>query len=196
MPSVKDPKQVVNNNVYHHQQNQQSMLPIVFDEHDLARELELVEELIRGRNKEQIDYNAYDEDSYSSTSAASSCPVSPRSDTSFSDTKMSSSQDDEWYPETKTKSSTSSGTISKRKTKPYSRTTEDRKSRKKEQNKNAATRYRQKKKQEVEEILGEEKVLRDKNKALQTSYKDIKREIKYLKNLLRELYQVKGGLNN
>lgn len=174
------------NSVLHKEINNEDILPVVFDEHDLAQELALVEELIRCRSKDQSDdFGTFDDDSYGSSSQTSSCPVSPRSDTSFSESKLS--HDDEWYPET-TKISV------KRKSK--SRTTEDRKSRKKEQNKNAATRYRQKKKQEVEEILGEEKVLRDKNKTLQTSYKDIKREITYLKNLLRELYQVKGGLNN
>lgn len=173
--------------VFHEVISNEEMLPIVFDENDLDRELALVEDLLRCRSKDQSDYNVFDDDSFhGSTSQSSSCPVSPRSDTSFSESKTS--HDDEWYPESKTSV--------KRKTKPYSRTTEDRKSRKKEQNKNAATRYRQKKKQEVEEILGEEKVLRDKNKSLQSSYKDIKRETNYLKNLLRELYLVKGGLNN
>lgn len=180
---------------------------IVFDDNDIARELELLEELIRSRSKVEEPSSAQksvpavsslnitfdeddgdDEDSYGSGSATSSCPVSPRSESSFSESKAS--HDDEWYP-TAVKSTTS-----KRRSKPYSRTSEDRKSRKKEQNKNAATRYRQKKKQETEEILSEERVLLDVNKGLQSKYKDIRREIKYLKDLLRELYQVKGGLNN
>jgi cyclic AMP-dependent transcription factor ATF-4 len=78
-------------------------------------------------------------------------------------------------------------------TKPYSRPgIEEKRMRKKEQNKNAATRYRQKKKAEVEEILGEEKGLEDKNAALQLKVSDLSREIKYLKGLMRDLFRAKG----
>jgi cyclic AMP-dependent transcription factor ATF-4 len=161
----------------------------ITDEFD-AQELE---EIVRTRANDIPDWN--DEDSFgdNSSNSSSSC-LSPRSDISYEvknslggTSSGATSQDDEWYQQEQR-----SKTL-KRKTK--SRSTEDRKVRKKEQNKNAATRYRQKKKQEIEEILGEERALHDKNRELQTSYKDIKREIKYLKNLMRELYKAKGLLN-
>lgn len=159
----------------------------IADEFD-ARELE---EIVRTRANDIPDWN--DEDSFedNSSNSLSSCP-SPLSDISFEvknsvgTSSGSTSQDDEWYHQEER------GKTTKRKTK--TRSTEDRKVRKKEQNKNAATRYRQKKKQEIEEILGEERALHDKNHELQTSYNDIKREIKYLKNLMRELYKAKGLL--
>lgn len=81
----------------------------------------------------------------------------------------------------------------KRSTKPYIRVApEEKRQRKKEQNKNAATRYRIKKKQEVEEILSEEKNLKDKQEKLKTDLMDVKREIKYLKNLMRDVFKAKG----
>lgn len=71
---------------------------------------------------------------------------------------------------------------------------EDKKVRKKEQNKNAATRYRQKKKQELRDIEGEERDLTETNGKLKDQVTEIKREIKCLKGLLRELYKAKGVL--
>jgi len=41
-------------------------------------------------------------------------------------------------------------------------------------------------------ILGEERILLDKNKKLLTTFKDTKREVNYLKSLLRELFQARG----
>lgn len=76
--------------------------------------------------------------------------------------------------------------------KPYSYPTDEKRFRKKEQNKNAATRYRLKKKQEVECILGEEKQLSEVNEKLSKEYGDIKREVKYLKSLMRELFKSRG----
>jgi cyclic AMP-dependent transcription factor ATF-4 len=163
------------------------------DEIDFAQELELVEELVRTRAKDLPDWNNDDDDddSFGCGSSSSSSCLSPRSDTSYSGESKNSHEDDEWYPET---TNVKSSSLTKRKSK--TRTSEDRKSRKKEQNKNAATRYRQKKKQEVEEILGEERALRNTNKDLHANYTDLKREIKYLKSLMRELYKAKGLLKN
>lgn len=144
---------------------------------DIQLEMEVVEEIIQAHSRSQPDYD--DENSNAFTSSS----WSPRSDSSAS----SYSPDDE-----PVKKSSSLRGVSKKRTRPYGRNPDERKSRKKEQNKNAATRYRQKKKEEVHVILGEERVLMDKNKKLTTSYKDTKREVKYLKSLLRELFQVRG----
>lgn len=84
----------------------------------------------------------------------------------------------------------SHGTIKKRSR--SRRNPEEKKSRKKEQNKNAATRYRIKKKEEVHVILSEEQTLLDRNRKLSTTFKDTKREVKYLRSLLRELFQARG----
>lgn len=64
--------------------------------------------------------------------------------------------------------------------------------RKKDQNKNAARKYRQKKKQEVEEILVEEKQLTEVHNKLAKECGEIRREVKYLKSLMRELFKSKG----
>lgn len=69
---------------------------------------------------------------------------------------------------------------------------EDKKVRKKEQNKNAATRYRQKKKQEIKVIEDEERKLTRTNENLKNQKIEIKREIKCLKGLLRELFRARG----
>lgn len=108
--------------------------------------------------------------------------ASPSSDSGYSDP--------EW-----TMASTSCLKAPKRKRimKPYTRTPpEEKRMRKKEQNKNAATRYRLKKKQEVEEILGEEKELQDRNEHLKSELTELGREIKYLKNLMRDMFRAKG----
>ncbi|KAK0083166.1 hypothetical protein PV325_009224 [Microctonus aethiopoides] len=86
--------------------------------------------------------------------------------------------------------------LTKNRHKPYSRPSiEDKKVRKKEQNKNAATRYRQKKKMEITEIIGEEQELIDYNDKLHSQVKDLKREIGYLKGLMRDLFKAKGLIN-
>ncbi|KAK0181988.1 hypothetical protein PV327_000163 [Microctonus hyperodae] len=86
--------------------------------------------------------------------------------------------------------------LTKNRHKPYSRPSiEDKKVRKKEQNKNAATRYRQKKKLEVTEIIGEEQELINYNDKLHNQVKDLKREIGYLKGLMRDLFKAKGLIN-
>lgn len=154
--------------------------PIISSPADIQRELEVVDEIIQAHSRSQSDY---DDDNCTILSSASSW--SPRSEYSAS----VCSQDDVLPVR---KSSSSSRGVTKRRTRPYGRNPDEKKSRKKEQNKNAATRYRQKKKEEVHVILGEERGLMDKNKKLMTTFKDTKREVKYLKSLLRELFQARG----
>lgn len=151
--------------------------PIISSPADFQREQEVVDEIIQAHSRSQSDY---DDDNCTSFTS-SSWSQSPRSEYSAS----VYSQDDEPVK----KSSKLRGVTKKR---TYGRHPEEKKSRKKEQNKNAATRYRQKKKEEVHVILGEERGLMDKNKKLSTSFKDAQREVKYLKSLLRELFQARG----
>lgn len=165
---------------------------------NIARNLELVEEIVRSRSKDLPD--CHDEDSCSFSEAGSVSSSSPMSDTSSSycGSAYSRDQDDEWSPASSTKknsiSKVSGGGVSKKRTRPYGRGIEDKKSRKKEQNKNAATRYRQKKKAEIEEILIVERQLKEKNDGLKSKSADIGREIRYLKNLMREICKAKGLL--
>jgi len=154
--------------------------PIISSPADIQRELEVVDEIIQAHSRSQSDY---DDDNCTILTTSS---WSPRSEYSASSI---CSQDDVRPVK---KASSSSRGITKKRTRPYGRNPDEKKSRKKEQNKNAATRYRQKKKEEVHVILGEERVLLDRNKKLMTSYKDTKREVKYLKSLLRELFQARG----
>lgn len=167
------------------------------DEENIARNLELVEEIVRSRSKDLPDCNE-DDDSCSYSEADSSSPQSDSSSSSsYCGSAYSRDQDDEWSPTSSSSgnrrtSKTSSGGVSKKRTRPYGRGVEDKKSRKKEQNKNAATRYRQKKKAEIEEILIEENQLRDINEELKSKSADIGREIRYLKSLMREVYKAKG----
>lgn len=146
---------------------------------DIQRELEVVDELVRAHSRNTSDY-----DDDNSVGAVSSI-WSPRSE-------YSSSGYSQFDDESVKKSSSGLRGVSKKRKRGYGRNPEEKKSRKKEQNKNAATRYRMKKKQEVEVILDEEKILADKNRKLSTTYKDTKREVKYLKSLLRELFQARG----
>ncbi|KAL1518215.1 hypothetical protein ABEB36_001873 [Hypothenemus hampei] len=143
---------------------------------DIARELAVVEELIRTR-AEDMSWNQH--------------PSSPES---YYSSGGSSEVDSEWIPEVL---EDSVGTVPQTKKrsgkKPYS--LDDKKSRKKEQNKNAATRYRLKKKAEVEEILNEEKQLLDIHTGLTGQITDLQREIKYLKGLMRDLFKAKGLIN-
>ncbi|XP_075224217.1 bZIP transcription factor crc isoform X2 [Lycorma delicatula] len=100
--------------------------------------------------------------------------------------------DPDWTPEPIVSENPKQGKR-RRLTKPYSRAPpEEKRQRKKEQNKNAATRYRLKKKAEIEEILGEERELQDKNEKLKTDLSELAREIKYLKNLMRDVFKAKG----
>jgi cyclic AMP-dependent transcription factor ATF-4 len=162
------------------------------EQQKILREIEVVDELVRSRAKDLLD----DDEEYSS--GISSVSSSPRSDETSSNSGYS--QDDEdWDRAEITKKSTSRigaplAGVTKKRTRPYIKGSEDKKSRKKEQNKNAATRYRQKKKQEIEVILDEEKILLEKHHKLYSEYKDKKRELSYLKNLLKELFKAKGLL--
>lgn len=87
--------------------------------------------------------------------------------------------------------------ITNKRDKPYSpkAPNEEKRLRKKEQNKNAATRYRMKKKAEIKESVVEEKQLLQRNDTLKDEAKELAREIKYLKSLLRDVYKAKGLLN-
>ena len=154
-------------------------------------ELEVVAELLYSHTEKQsnnaatsmsnADWNTDDDCSTSFTSSS----FSPRSE----DTSSVFSQDDD-EPTKKSKSGLRG--VLKKRTRPYARGSEDKKSRKKEQNKNAATRYRQKKKQEVEVILDEERILMNKNDKLMDTFQDTRREVKYLKSLLRDLFKARG----
>jgi cyclic AMP-dependent transcription factor ATF-4 len=143
---------------------------------DIQRELEVVDELVRAHSRQNSDYD--------DNASASSSVWSPRSE-------YSSSGYSQFDDEPVKKSSGLRG-VSKKRPRGYGRHPEEKKSRKKEQNKNAATRYRIKKKQEVEVIMDEERILMDKNRKLSTTYKDTKREVKYLKSLLRDLFKARG----
>lgn len=148
--------------------------------------------------EEELDFCDDNATQFSTPSYGNSLASSPsRSGSPAED----SPDDDEWLPEGP---SSSSPSLTKRrkakdlveespktKRRPYERGVGEveKKSRKKEQNKNAATRYRQKKKQEIEEILEEENRLKKTNKKLVAQFNDARREMKYLKNLLRDMYK-------
>lgn len=142
---------------------------------NIEREIEVVNELVQAHTCQNSIY----EDTSSSISS-----WSPRSEYS-----SASSQYD--YEPVAKKSSSGLRGVTKKRSRGYGRNPEEKKSRKKEQNKNAATRYRIKKKHEVEIIMDEEKILMDRNRKLTTSYKDTKREVKYLKSLLRDLFKAR-----
>jgi len=161
--------------------------PVNTPQPDIARELAVVDELVRTR-VEDMQW--------------SSGPSSPNSNSSCSGSSNfgdCSSDDPEWVPEPIENFDENAGGPIKsprKRSKPYSRSSQvDKKSRKKEQNKNAATRYRMKKKAEVEVILSEEKQLSDHNDDLEHKINDMQREIKYLKGLMRDLFKAKGLIN-
>ncbi|XP_056641713.1 activating transcription factor of chaperone [Diorhabda sublineata] len=152
---------------------------------DIARELAVVDELVRSR-VEDMQWS----------SSGSSGPGSPGS-SSCSNFGDCSSDDPEWVPEP-IEQYNEDGPLkpSRKRTKPYSKhAPEEKRVRKKEQNKNAATRYRLKKKAEIEVILHEEKGLLDKKSELEVKVTDLNREIKYLKGLMRDLFKAKGLIN-
>lgn len=159
---------------------------VVTPQPDIAHELAVVDELVRSR-VENMQWNS----SGPSSPCSNSC-----SNSSYEDS--CSSSDPEWVPEpidSLNQPQDDIKTFTRKRSKPYSRTVEDKKSRKKEQNKNAATRYRLKKKAEVEGILSEEKQLLQHGEKLTNQITDIKREIKYLKGLMRDLFKAKGLIN-
>lgn len=151
---------------------------------DIQRELEVVDELVRAHSR---NHNNSDFDDNASQFSSISSAWSPRSE--FSSNSSCSSQYGDFEPR---KSSSGLKGVSKKRTRAYGRNPEEKKYRKKEQNKNAATRYRQKKKVEIEVILDEEKVLADQNRKLMSAYKETRREVKYLKSLLRDLFKARG----
>lgn len=151
---------------------------------DIQRELEVVDELVRAHSRNNSDFD----DNASQFSALSSV-WSPRSE--YSSNSSCSSQYGDYEPKSKKSSSGLKG-VTKKRSRGYGRNPEEKKSRKKEQNKNAATRYRQKKKVEIEIILTEEQILAEKNRKLMGNYKEIRREVKYLKSLLRDLFKARG----
>jgi cyclic AMP-dependent transcription factor ATF-4 len=146
---------------------------------DIQRELEVVEELVRAHSRHD-----YDDDMSVSNASSLWSPRSEHSNSSYSQ-----------YDYEPVKKTSNLKGVTKRRTRGYGRNPEEKKSRKKEQNKNAATRYRQKKKQEIGVILDEEKILRDRNRKLTTTFKDTRREVKYLKSLLRDLFKARGFIN-
>jgi hypothetical protein len=148
---------------------------------DIALEVQKLDELVRLRAQNLPNW-AEDDSSLASNSTTAS---SPRSETSFN---SSCSSNAEW-PATPTKSKSANDKKLGRNNK-YS--TEDKKRRKKEQNKNAANRYRLKKKVEMTCVMSVEKGLEQENDKLCMEYTDIKREVKYIKRLLREFYHTKG----
>lgn len=125
--------------------------------------------------------------------ADNSCSSSLHEDSSADSPASSDSgyDDPDWMPEPL--DSELKPMKRRRPSKPYARPPpEEKRLRKKEQNKNAATRYRQKKKAEIEEILEEERELQDTNAKLKTDLSELAREIKYLKNLMRDVFKAKG----
>lgn len=149
---------------------------------DIQRELEVVDELVRAHSRNNCDF-----DDNASQSSSISSLWSPKSE--FSSNSSCSSQYGDYEP---IKSSSGLKGVTKKRTRAYGRNPEEKKHRKKEQNKNAATRYRQKKKVEIEVILDEEKILAEKNRKLMNAYKETRREVKYLKSLLRDLFKARG----
>jgi cyclic AMP-dependent transcription factor ATF-4 len=155
---------------------------------DIQRELQVVDELVRAHSRHNSDID--DNNSVSAFSVASSVWSPQQSEYSNSSSSCSSQYGDD-EPNARKSSSGLKG-VTKKRPRAYGRNPDEKKYRKKEQNKNAATRYRQKKKQEIEVIHDEEKILTDIHRKLMSNYKDTKREVKYLKSLLRDLFKARG----
>lgn len=179
--------------------------------------MELIDELVREHSFSILENYSLelDEDSISnsgslsSNSESSDPSFSPRSEsnTSSVDSFMSpisehsfdtAGFDEEWTPAVdkiamkRSNLKSSSSAIIPRQKRPYGRPIHEKKQRKKEQNKNAATRYRQKKKEELAEVLDIEEQLIGEHKKLKIKYNDVKREISYLKKLMKEVFVAKG----
>jgi len=159
--------------------------PLSISDDDVAREMQIVDDIVRSRAQDLPDN--WNDDEVSSCSFmdedSSWEPTSPSFDGNSSIGSPSSSG--------KITSGRSSRDGDKKRTRPYGRGPEERKSRKKEQNKNAATRYRQKKKDEMKHVLDEESVLAEKHDDLAKKVSDFENEVKYLKKLIREFYKNK-----
>lgn len=150
-------------------------------------EMAEVEALVRSRAEDLVD-SSIDDDS--STCGSSTC-FSPRSESSSS---SSINDDSDWTMKTTSDIAIAlknKQTKQKRKPRVNRRSLEDRQSRKKEQNKTAANRYRMKKKAEIEILLDEERELIKRNDTLKNQYKDISRQVKYTKSLLRDFFKAK-----
>lgn len=152
-------------------------------------------------------------DNVSVVSSGSDSSYSPRSDdgssfASFMSPRSTDSfdvagYDEEWTPSVDKKRvlKKSAGSRAQSKTgepkkekRGYGRPLHEKKARKKEQNKNAATRYRQKKKEQLKVVLTEEEKLMQVHNKLRTKHDDVKREIRYLKQLMKEILIAKGVL--
>jgi len=136
---------------------------------------------------ETVDLSKFDMQNLSPgevDSVLSSGPSSPASYTSDCDPA--------WSPSSEDRSLYSS---SSKRGSPYSRKSppkEEKKVRKMKQNREAATRYREKKRAEQGKIKEECDELESKNKVLRDRVGQISREIKYLKELMCEVYKTKG----
>lgn len=153
---------------------------------NIDHEMAEVEALVRSRAEDLADSSVDDD---CSTNGSTTC-FSPHSETSSSNT-----DDSDWTMNTSSSNATTvlENKQSKQKRKSRNRRSpEDRQSRKKEQNKTAANRYRMKKKAEIEILLDEERELIKRNDTLQSQYDEVGREVRYIKNLLRELFKAKG----
>ncbi|KAG8036377.1 hypothetical protein G9C98_003699 [Cotesia typhae] len=161
-----------------------SLLPLAGD---VASELAVVDEYVR-------------------SCVESMSPTSPINSTVSSYLSSEDSVDDpDWTLDSSTSSSKASSRnnnygkrnqkTTRTRNKPYARSIDDKKNRKKEQNKNAATRYRMKKKLEVKEIVSEQDELEEINGKLKDQVCELKREIGYLKGLMRDLFKAKGLIN-
>ncbi|KAH8255441.1 hypothetical protein KR038_003273 [Drosophila bunnanda] len=161
---------------------------------EIAREIQLVDDIVNMRAQELELFNDDCESQASSSLDSSSSSGGSGVSGSIADA------DEEWLPEPiSSNSSSPAHTLveaeavavqsPKKRTRTYGRGVEDRKIRKKEQNKNAATRYRQKKKLEMENVLGEEQVLSQENEELRRTLRERRNEMRYLRQLIREFYQ-------
>lgn len=191
---IQDTVSPSSSSIFYEESNQGSIIEetITFDPDsiisspsDIQRELEVVDELVRAHSRNHSDFD----DNASQISSLSSV-WSPRSE--YSSGSSCSSQYGDFEPKSSKKSSSGLKGVTKKRTRGYGRNPEEKKSRKKEQNKNAATRYRQKKKVLIEVILDEEKILENKHRKLLSTYKDCRREVKYLKSLLHDLFKARG----
>lgn len=101
---------------------------------------------------------------------------------------------DEYTPSKKSKLSSGKAKKSRVMVEPYEIPTEglSKKERKKVQNRNAAIRYRMKKRGEKIVVKTDEETLVEKNQELHDKVDTISREIKYMKDLMTEVFQAKG----
>jgi len=165
-----------------------------------SSDLTELDEIVNARAAETVFSSPMSEGPSSPVTSVSSCAPSldePALDEPSPSPSTESSDDPDWVPSPVAAPAAlvARGRGRKRaaNSKPYARATqEDKKLRKKEQNKNAATRYRLKKKMEVEVILEEEQGLQETNDKLKQRVSELSQEIRYLKDLMRDLCRAKG----